>query len=309
MGKNRPSMQETWPGNARARAPQPPSPRSGAAAEAAAASGPLTAAGESQPSKDSPAQAQPGGSRDREKECVWALWGSRHVGPGNAALFEEQGHGRCHSGQDLKTQPAWINQWALNPRAEAHVEARDAKGRGYSPGVPGLAGGLRKQEGLEEVLQKEQPCRHLDCRAQCPRPGGADAVGCEHSSAVLSSRGPCMLMPCGSMMASWPRTRAAPGGALAHPSSVAAAWSIQLCLSHEQFTSRQEWRGKSSGQAARGTRLCVKSAGCEQGACVPQKLQCWRRLPHQFRVIGPLVCRAALTRMTVATSGWTLERL
>lgn len=46
--------------------------------------------------------------------------------------------------------------------AEAHGEARDAKGRGYSPGMPSLAGGHRKQAGLEQVLplavQKEKPC-------------------------------------------------------------------------------------------------------------------------------------------------------
>lgn len=46
--------------------------------------------------------------------------------------------------------------------AEAHGEARDAKGRGYSPGMPSLAGSHRKQAGLEQVLplavQKEKPC-------------------------------------------------------------------------------------------------------------------------------------------------------
>ena len=38
---------------------------------------------------------------------------------------------------------------------EAHVEALDAKGRGYSPGVPWLAGGHRKQEGLEERGERQ----------------------------------------------------------------------------------------------------------------------------------------------------------
>ena len=55
---------------------------------------------------------------------------------------------------------------------EAHVEALDAKGRGYSPGVPWLAGGHRKQEGLEEGLQKAQPADAW-ITAQCPRTGAA----------------------------------------------------------------------------------------------------------------------------------------
>ena len=46
--------------------------------------------------------------------------------------------------------------------AEAHGEACHAKGRGYSLGMPSLAGSPGKQAGPEQVLpsavQKEKPC-------------------------------------------------------------------------------------------------------------------------------------------------------
>lgn len=65
---------------------------------------------------------------------AWALWGSDHPGPGNATLFEKQRSWQMSSGQDLKTQPAWINQWALNSRHDAeHV------GKPVMPGQRGTA--------------------------------------------------------------------------------------------------------------------------------------------------------------------------